>query len=96
MSKDLNNQRYCSFCGRPESQVTGMLIQGPEAYICNECVADCMHIIEEAGKSEQVFDAPEKTPKPKEIKEILDQYVIGQDKAKKALSVAVYNHYKRI
>ncbi|MEI6132033.1 MAG: ATP-dependent Clp protease ATP-binding subunit ClpX [Bacillota bacterium] len=88
----------CSFCGKPQETV-GKLIAGPGVYICNECVELCTEIIDE--EFDIVPDMPEDLkldalPKPKEMKEILDQYVIGQDEAKKALSVAVYNHYKRI
>ena len=90
----------CSFCGQPQEQV-GRLISGPNgAYICDTCVDICMEIIEEenfenAGKSKA---APEDINllKPEEIKAVLDDYVIGQDQAKKVLSVAVYNHYKRV
>ena len=90
----------CSFCGKPQEQV-GRLISGPNgAYICDTCVDICMEIIEEenfenAGKSKA---APEDINllKPEEIKAVLDDYVIGQDQAKKVLSVAVYNHYKRV
>ena len=88
----------CSFCGKPQEQV-GKLIAGPGVYICNECVELCTEIIDEEFElpSEIVEDLKlDELPKPKEIKEILDQYVIGQDEAKKALAVAVYNHYKRI
>lgn len=84
----------CSFCGKPQEAVRG-LVAGPNVYICNECIDMCCDILEEDEVYETVNDNF-KIPKPKEIKEILDQYVIGQDGAKKALSVAVYNHYKRI
>lgn len=89
-------QIRCSFCGRPESQVEKM-ISGPGAYICNECVLLCMDIIESSDNAGG-YGSPEdmEVPKPKEIKAVLDQYVIGQDAAKKQLAVAVYNHYKRI
>lgn len=89
-------QIRCSFCGRPESQVEKM-ISGPGAYICNECVLLCMDIIESSNNAGG-YGSPEdmEVPKPKEIKAVLDQYVIGQDAAKKQLAVAVYNHYKRI
>ena len=88
----------CSFCGKPQEQV-GKLIAGPGVYICNECVELCTEIIDEEFEivSDIVEDVKlDELPKPKEIKEILDQYVIGQDEAKKALAVAVYNHYKRV
>ena len=85
----------CSFCGKYENEVIRMF-EGPNAFICNECIALCNRYM---GDNYDI-SAPDidlgELPKPKEIKEILDQYVIGQDKAKKTLSVAVYNHYKRI
>lgn len=81
----------CSFCGRTEEAVE-KLISGPSVYICDKCVRLCSGIIEKKKPSNFQF----KTLKPKEIKERLDQYIIGQDKAKKAISVAVYNHYKRV
>ncbi len=85
----------CSFCGKPQSQVK-RLVAGPGVYICNECIDLCSEIIdEELGDKDVSFDIKD-LPKPKEIKSHLDEYVIGQDDAKKALSVAVYNHYKRI
>jgi ATP-dependent Clp protease ATP-binding subunit ClpX len=84
----------CSFCGKSQKQVK-KLIAGPGVYICDECIDLCNEIIEEelSEPSEPTWD---KLPKPREIYEFLDSYVIGQDKAKKALSVAVYNHYKRV
>src|ERR1700748_939330 len=84
----------CSFCGKSQKQVK-KLIAGPGVYICDECIDLCNEIIEEelAEPAEFKWDS---LPKPREIYEFLDAYVIGQDKAKKALSVAVYNHYKRI
>ncbi len=87
----------CSFCGKHEDQVE-RIIAGPGAYICNECVQLCMSLLDE-GYEEEPREFPEtveQLPTPREIKEVLDQYVIGQDSAKIALSVAVYNHYKRI
>ena len=87
----------CSFCGKHEDQVE-RIIAGPGAYICNECVQLCMSLLDE-GFDEENSEFPEtveQLPTPKEIKDILDQYVIGQDSAKVALAVAVYNHYKRI
>ncbi len=97
MSKNEETKQIrCSFCGRTESQVE-RLISGPNAYICNECVMLCIDIIEDAAQHEEYFDAEGlDVPKPKEIKEILDEYVVGQEAAKKQLSVAVYNHYKRV
>ena len=84
----------CSFCGKSQKQVK-KLIAGPGVYICDECIDLCNEIIEEelAEPSELKWDS---LPKPREIYEFLDAYVIGQEKAKKALSVAVYNHYKRV
>ncbi|WP_346622578.1 ATP-dependent Clp protease ATP-binding subunit ClpX [Blastococcus montanus] len=84
----------CSFCGKSQKQVK-KLIAGPGVYICDECIDLCNEIIEEelSESSDLKFD---ELPKPKEIHDFLDQYVIGQDKAKRTLSVAVYNHYKRI
>ena len=84
----------CSFCGKPQEQVRKM-VAGPGVYICNECVELCSEIVvEELGIEEEIEFKD--IPKPKEIRAILDEYVIGQDRAKKALAVAVYNHYKRI
>ena len=91
----------CSFCGKPQSLAERM-IAGNGSYICDECVRMCMDIIEELPEKPRVegFDglplSLEKLPRPMQIKARLDEYIIGQDKAKKALSVAVYNHYKRI
>ncbi len=84
----------CSFCGKSQKQVK-KLIAGPGVYICDECIDLCNEIIEEelAETSELRFD---ELPKPSEIFQFLDDYIIGQDQAKKILSVAVYNHYKRI
>ncbi len=86
----------CSFCGKSQEQVR-KLVAGPGVYICDECIELCTEIIEEElyGESEAPA-APRHTPKPREIYDTLCQYVIGQDRAKKALSVAVYNHFKRI
>jgi ATP-dependent Clp protease ATP-binding subunit ClpX len=84
----------CSFCGRGQDEVT-KLVSGPSVYICNECIKLCNDILEEEMGRETTAVAVD-LPKPAEIKTTLDEYVIGQDRAKKALSVAVYNHYKRI
>ena len=88
---------HCSFCGKSEKE-THRMIQGPAGVrICDECVRLCMEIVEDGYEAEQhEFDTPDKIPTPHEIRAVLDQYVIGQDEAKVALSVAVYNHYKRI
>ncbi|NLC07899.1 MAG: ATP-dependent Clp protease ATP-binding subunit ClpX [Syntrophomonadaceae bacterium] len=91
---DDKGQLKCSFCGKLQDQVK-KLVAGPGVYICDECIELCNEIIEEELNEEVGFELGD-IPKPKEIKEILDQYVIGQEKAKKALAVAVYNHYKRI
>jgi len=90
---DEKGQLKCSFCGKYQDQVR-RLVAGPGVYICDECIELCNEIIEEELNEEEV-DLKD-IPKPKEIKATLDQYVIGQEKAKKILSVAVYNHYKRI
>ncbi|NNE43740.1 MAG: ATP-dependent Clp protease ATP-binding subunit ClpX [Gemmatimonadetes bacterium] len=84
----------CSFCGRGQDEVT-KLVSGPSVYICNECIKLCNDILEEEMGRETTAVAVD-LPKPAEIKATLDEYVIGQDRAKRALSVAVYNHYKRI
>lgn len=88
----------CSFCGKTQAQVQRIL-SGPNVYICNECVALCSTLLQEnMYETEEPEDSevPERLPTPKEIKEYMDGYIIGQDEAKIALSVAVYNHYKRI
>jgi len=85
----------CSFCGKNQREVK-KLIAGPTVYICDECIELCNDIIAEEGQKDNTTRSSEKIPKPSEIKIILDDYVIGQDRAKRVLSVAVYNHYKRI
>lgn len=92
---DEKKQLKCSFCGKTQEQVK-RLVAGPGVYICDECIELCSEIIEEEFEETKADAEINEIPKPKDIKAILDQYVIGQEKAKKSLSVAVYNHYKRI
>ena len=93
---DDTNELRCSFCGKTQSQVK-KLIAGPNVYICDECISACTDIIDIEEEYNHMGGDPNfKVPKPVEIKKTLDEYVIGQDRAKKALAVAVYNHYKRI
>src|SRR3989338_8891221 len=98
MSRKLVDDRMnlcCSFCGKSQKEVR-KLIAGPTVYICDECIDLCNDIIaEENARATQVVSRST-VPKPADIKKILDEYVIGQEKAKKILSVAVHNHYKRI
>ena len=99
MARDEYRSVRCSFCGKHQDQVE-RIIAGPGAYICNECVRLCMNILneeelEETGTALDV-DVPDVIPTPQEICQVLDEYIIGQEDAKVALSVAVYNHYKRI
>lgn len=91
---DDKGQLKCSFCGKMQEQVK-KLVAGPGVYICDECIELCNEIIEEEFSDDVDIDLKE-VPKPKDIKSILDEYVIGQENAKKNLAVAVYNHYKRI
>ncbi|MGF7186477.1 ATP-dependent Clp protease ATP-binding subunit ClpX [Desulfitispora alkaliphila] len=91
---DEKGQLKCSFCGKQQEQVK-KLVAGPGVYICDECIELCNEIIEEELSEDLDLELGE-IPKPQEIREILDQYVIGQDEAKKVMAVAVYNHYKRI
>ena len=93
-SNETTDKLSCSFCGKSQDDVK-KLIAGPSVYICNECVDLCNDIIEEEVKSEEVNPFDE-LPSPLDIFKQLDDYVIGQDKAKKTLSVAVHNHYKRL
>lgn len=100
MPKKEEMQIKCSFCGKTQDEVN-RLIAGPGVYICDECIEVCFEILdgeydEFDSKANSESDKLEKTPVPMEIKEVLDDYVIGQDRAKRSLAVAVYNHYKRI
>ncbi|MHA3892743.1 ATP-dependent protease ATP-binding subunit ClpX [Acinetobacter sp. GXMZU3951] len=95
MSEHPQGQKHCSFCGKTQSEV-GKLIAGEDAYICNECVDVCLDLVQTSQQVESGDWAAKPLPKPQEIRAALDQYVIGQDVAKKTLSVAVYNHYKRL
>jgi ATP-dependent Clp protease ATP-binding subunit ClpX len=93
---DSKNTLYCSFCGKSQHEVR-KLIAGPNVFICNECVELCMDIIKEEDKSQLITGGEEgHVPTPAEIKAVLDDYVIGQQRAKRVLSVAVHNHYKRL
>ncbi|HEX6833724.1 MAG TPA: ATP-dependent Clp protease ATP-binding subunit ClpX, partial [Rudaea sp.] len=93
-SGDSNKILYCSFCGKSQHEVR-KLIAGPSVFICDECVELCNDIIREELE-EKAAGARSHLPKPREIMDVLDQYVIGQTRAKKTLAVAVYNHYKRL
>jgi ATP-dependent Clp protease ATP-binding subunit ClpX len=90
-----NGNLCCSFCGKSQKEVK-KLIAGPTVYICDECIALCNDIIAEEVEKDEPTAGSDPTPKPTEIKSILDDYVVGQDRAKKILAVAVHNHYKRI
>lgn len=92
---DGNEGLYCSFCGKGQVDVR-KLVAGPGVYICDECIELCNEIVAEESIEQQTDEGIGLLPKPKEIKAILDEYVIGQEQAKKTISVAVYNHYKRI
>ncbi len=94
-SKNDDKLLYCSFCGKSQHEVK-KLIAGPAVYVCDECVELCNDIIRDELPEDEAEAVEDKLPKPKEIKEVLDQYVIGQENAKKILAVAVYNHYKRL
>ncbi len=96
MPKNIEKNISCSFCGKPQEMVK-KIIAGPGVYICDECISVCQNIMDEDMYDEEETNlSPEVIPTPEQIKNTLDDYVIGQDEAKKALSVAVYNHYKRI
>ncbi|MEY4547090.1 MAG: hypothetical protein RL685_3285 [Pseudomonadota bacterium] len=92
---DSNGNLCCSFCGKSQKEVK-KLIAGPTVYICDECIALCNDIIAEEVEKDEPHGGSEPIPKPAEIRATLDEYVVGQERAKKVLSVAVYNHYKRI
>ena len=91
---DSNEQLLCSFCGKSQRQVK-KLIAGPGVYICDECIDLCNEIIDEELTAPPTFDI-DNLPKPREIYDVLNEYVVGQEGAKRTLSVAVYNHYKRV
>ena len=91
---DAKNTLYCSFCGKSQHEVR-KLIAGPTVFICDECVELCMDIIREENKT-SLGKSRAGVPSPQEIKGVLDDYVIGQERAKRVLSVAVHNHYKRL
>src|SRR6202795_4888919 len=92
---DRSGNLVCSFCGKSQDEVR-KLIAGPTVYICDECIDLCNDIIAEESDHDETLNASSNVPKPSEIKRVLDQYVIGQERAKKILAVAVHNHYKRI
>ena len=101
MAKDIEDKRIiqCSFCGKYQDEVI-QIIEGPDVFICNECINECKKMIDADARIEAELRAAEEAekelPKPEEIKKKLDEYVIGQEEAKKTLAVSVYNHYKRI
>ena len=92
--KEEKESLFCSFCGKSQKEVK-KLIAGPTVFVCDECVELCMDIIKEDSKNNKK-KLKKDIPKPSEVKKFLDDFVIGQSKAKKILSVAVYNHYKRL
>ena len=94
-TREGNGTLKCSFCGKSQNEVR-KLIAGPTVYICDECIELCNDIIAEEWEEERVAASSASLPKPAEIKTVLDQYVVGQERAKKILAVAVHNHYKRI
>src|SRR6202047_2166970 len=94
MAKQSDNRLKCSFCSKTQDQVK-KLIAGPGVYICDEGIDLCNEIIDEGRTAPPAFDS-ENLPKPREIYEVLNEYVVGQEQSKRSLSVAVYNHYKRV
>src|SRR5438067_5533728 len=92
---DRTGNLVCSFCGKSQDEVR-KLIAGPTVYLCDECIDLCNDIIAEEVDPEETLSSTSAVPKPSEIKKVLDQYVIGQERDKKILAVAVHNHYKRI
>ena len=96
MARNSEQPIRCSFCGKRESQAT-RLIAGPGVYICSDCVQACSELLrDEIDTGRGSFHSPEQLPTPAEMKSFMDNYIVGQEEAKIALSVAVYNHYKRI
>ena len=89
-------ERHCSFCGKKESEVRQLIASPEGTFICENCVEICKTMLDEALEKEDSANAVVPLKKPAELKEELDKYIVGQDKAKRVLSVAVYNHYKRI
>src|ERR1700746_1750817 len=94
-NRDQNQTLCCSFCGKSQKEVK-KLIAGPTVYICDECIGLCNDIIAEEVEKDEPYAGSTPIPKPSEIKAVLDEYVVGQERAKKILAVAVHNHYKRI
>src|SRR5216684_7402226 len=95
VDKRENHTLCCSFCGKSQKEVK-KLIAGPTVYICDECIGLCNDIIAEEVEKDEPYAGSTPIPKPSEIKSVLDEYVVGQERAKKILAVAVHNHYKRI
>ncbi|MBL8034301.1 MAG: ATP-dependent Clp protease ATP-binding subunit ClpX, partial [Leptospiraceae bacterium] len=93
--RSYDSGNHCSFCGKEQAKVN-RLIAGPGVHICDECVLLCNGILADDLEKQAAPATVQKLPKPAEIKKVLDEYVVGQDAAKRALSVAVYNHYKRL